>query len=307
LTVAKLRRALDRAASDRKIGAIGCPRNRRAFRIQAKVQRCKTSFGRLEKIEPAGHGKQIRRIRWIPLECGHRACESCGRKLREKASKRMWFPWRSTITLTVPHTIPKERAWENMSGWVSRYMSAWRKWMHEHEPDESREYAWVLEDHKSGYPHCHIVMQRDCEGTYEKWSKFADWSRKAWQDITGLPVVWWRIEKLRKASATSAYITKYLHKSSYNPWHYALIGRRRMWGTSLHPPEIISEGYRLESILDSIDLPSASQKNRDLMRSFGFRLQWETGHGTQEWIRTEDLVLAPAWIDFCATSLAGSG
>lgn len=289
----EIREAIQAASRDLEAGCRGDTRNRAAFRLQRRLDLCGLAHAQLERVDSDG----MRHRMVMPLPCGHRACETCGPPMREAASRRMRHPWRSMITLTVPRTVSSDDAWRSMSSWVSRWMAAWRRWMQRNRPEESREYAWVLEDHQDGYPHVHIVLAASITGSRQRWMAMRDWVWSSWRSVTGLECRRLKIEALRSGSATRAYITKYLSKASYQVWHYALIGRRRMWGTSLKATPAIPSGWRLERILTEQDSPAASQEVAERMIQAGWAREWTSESGVECWIRPEwDVPDIPDWI-----------
>lgn len=77
-------------------------------------------------------------------------------------------------------------------------------------------YAWVIERHKSGFPHMHFLAR----GAYVD----QKWLSQQWQDLTGSPVVW--IEYIRSRTKHVKYLTKYLTKDAtkfgnHKRWHYS--------------------------------------------------------------------------------------
>lgn len=221
----------------------------RLQRYETRIGNCNSVWGILarERTDPDG-------TRWIdrtalPLRCGHRACPTCGEAARGKAAARMFAAWKTTITLTLPHQLTRAEQWRSVGRWVSRWCHALVKWLRRHRPGSPVEYAWVLESHYSGYPHVHVVLEYDCRGSRTQWQEFARWIRSAWRSITGLSVRWVRVEPVRtSAEKLKNYLLKYLTKASYDLSHYAMIGRRRMWATSLPAVPIEPKGWVLETI-----------------------------------------------------------
>lgn len=190
----------------------------------------------------------------IPLRCGHRACPVCGDAARGRASSRMAGDWKSTLTLTVPTGRTRDYLWREMGGWLSRWTAAYKKWLARHRPGASAHYAWVLENHYSGYPHVHLVLEFDVRSPKPQWLEFFHWVRASWREICGLKTKWGHISPIRSTGEKlKNYMLKYLTKASYDVRHYVIIGKNRMWATSVKAQSVGSKGWVLENV-QSYDL-----------------------------------------------------
>lgn len=60
------------------------------------------------------------------------------------------------VTLTVRRDIPLCTAWANIGSWVSAFLNALRTYFYRRKVKIP--YFWVIEPHKDGYPHVHILI-----------------------------------------------------------------------------------------------------------------------------------------------------
>jgi hypothetical protein len=146
------------------------------------------------------------------------------------------------------------------------------------------DYAWCIEDHKSGYPHVHFVSTT-------KWLGY-DWLRDLWARITGLGRSWCHVSPVKDPARARAYLTKYATKGRLSLDVLAIMFRRRIWTCTFQRPAIAeveeppkwflergisSEGARHEH-LDSLTRQAPD----------GWRLKaakcWSFSHFTRQWV-----------------------
>jgi len=310
-----LRSVLTRLQRDTDAGIGGTHESRVAMRMVERLDRCGIPVARMER---SPIGSSIRELMTMPLRCGSRACESCGDKLRDRARERLErgaqspagepIPWRSMITLTMSDRGQDgERAWSSMSGWISRWLAARKKWVQRNRPwmlDFAQSYAWVIEPTQRGWPHVHILMASPL-GSAEAEEQYRLWAVQAWADITGCVVSPARarkrdgrlhgigvdIQPIDSATAASKYLSLYLSKSRFDLWHYVVMGKRRIWSTSRDVPSVTREsaGWRMERIVDADQDPWSSPDEYARLADGGWVLVWESlDSGVTRWYR-------PAW------------
>ena len=60
------------------------------------------------------------------------------------------------VTLTLKRSIPICVAWANIGSWISRFLNRLRTYFYRR--GRKIRYFWVIEAHKDGYPHVHILI-----------------------------------------------------------------------------------------------------------------------------------------------------
>lgn len=184
--------------------------------------------------------------------CGLRWCAKCESSARRYRALRAEGPWSQMVTLTLdPALVSIRRAWSMMSRWVGRLI----RWMQRQAEKRSggpvvtnalsRQlraewsvgmidrlraiphvlYAWALEPHGSGYPHCHLAVS--C-----RWLDYGA-VRKKWRAITRNRRSCPEHTVLADASATNRYLTKYITKASLPPDLCALTRRKRCFWSAM--------------------------------------------------------------------------
>lgn len=260
----------------------------------------------------------------MPLTCGSRACQTCGPKLRTRAAERMErgpvgpsgepIEWRSFLTLTMRVLdVPAETAWERIGSWVSRWMEAAKK------RSSSRiSYARVLEPTKRGWPHVHLVLSVRHPGR-EAAEPFRRWACDMWQEITGCHVskeTEWKLrgkkvpkgtegatehgigvdwQPIQSRAAAAKYLSLYLSKSHLDLWHYAILGKKRIWTTSRDVMPVVEEsaGWRLERVIAPWEDPHEKPDEWAALEEAGWVAVWEMEAGCSLWEREEWDALRP--------------
>jgi hypothetical protein len=308
-TPAVIRGIVDILERDQAQGIEGTEWTRRALRTVRRVERCRRSTARLERVVDGR-----REAMMMPLPCGSRMCQDCGRGLRDRARDRMergnpeepGFQWRTVITLTMRYgDVDGEWAWSRIGSWVSRFLSSMKQWQKKYRPwmcDFPQSYAWVLEQTKRGWPHVHIILARPCGSRWAE-SEFHKWACQRWERLTGCYVsrgfvlkkdgIWHGkgvdIQPVKSHVAAAKYLSLYLSKSYLDKWHYAVLGRKRIWSTSKDIPaeKRESTGWRLERVLEEVDNPCEDPDAWARMEEGGWVPLWETDSGVALWVREE--------------------
>lgn len=141
----------------------------------------------------------------VPIKCRSWNCEYCApeRKSQVVAMAMSGDPERHiTITIRRGQEPTPEDAAKRLSSTWREIVRRWRKKY----PTKTCEYFVVIEAHKSGWPHLHILWR----GAWIDW----EWLKQQSQELINSPSVWigW-ISKLRSAVAyVAAYVGKAAHR-----------------------------------------------------------------------------------------------
>jgi hypothetical protein len=214
-----------------------------AVHTQWRADRCKDDCVTLERRLPSA-GVAMERLQ-VPLRCGLRLCDDCCSVKKSTAKARMRGEWKQFVTLTIPHDrCSRLHAFRLASSWMtklgqrlqevarkgSKQCLAWNcgnRAPHYSMKCEgnSLDYAWVIEEHKDGFPHWHLVWTADylCY----------DFLRELWDDITGLGTSHVHVVRINNSVGVSAYLCKYMTKAHYAPEVLAVCYRKRLWASTL--------------------------------------------------------------------------
>ena len=201
-----------------------------------------------------------------PMGCGRRSCGVCGPAGRLRMGARLaGYEWRRMITLTLPREGSVCDAWRGISGAVRKFLRWMRGDMGENPGDYlqgraapwapglgevATEYAWALEEQPgSGWPHLHLLSgARSVWGA--QWEALARRTKRAWQRAVGAkeaPVVHWKEIEGHRAAAN--YVTKYVTKVALAPMWYAILGKRRVFGSSLRVKRKELIGWKCDGVV----------------------------------------------------------
>jgi hypothetical protein len=213
----------------------------------------------LERCIPAP-GLRVERLA-TPMMCGTRACGVCFDQKRAHAGYRMEGPWKQFVTFTLPQdVVSRYHAWRHCITWMSKLL----KWIAREVCKgtcecravncQSRgqhpivsvnggkfDYAWVVEPHKTDWPHFHVAWTAE----YVCY----DWLRETWAEITGLGLAHIHSKEMYSEDGICRYLTKYMTKSMYSDEILAILYRRRMWASTIRRKPKWEKGYRLVDIL----------------------------------------------------------
>lgn len=226
-----------------------------AAHTQWRADRCGSDCVTLERRVPAA-GLAVERVQ-IPLRCGLRVCDDCCKVKKSAAQARMRGDWKQFVTITIPHdSCSRLHAFRHASRWMTklgqRMQELARKgpkqclsWNCRNRPPHysmktqanTLDYAWVVEEHKDGFPHWHLVWTAEylCY----------DWLRETWDDITGLGISHVHVVKINNAIGVSAYLCKYMTKAHYSADVLATCYRKRLWATTIRKEPEWSQGFQI--------------------------------------------------------------
>jgi hypothetical protein len=231
-------------------------------RMLSRVSLCERGVMTVGRRIALPHSVSDERLTFRP-RCRSRACPPCDEKRRALQERRTEGAWRLFLTVGVPTDKWSTReAWWQISGWATSLMNRIRdygrrgsgrdvvvcpgaRWLHnasvmsadpfERQPSLIR-YAWVIEPHKSGRPHLHVVVTCDFVASA--------WLRKVWGQIVGSPVLWCKIRRVRNVSGISRYMSKYISKSRLPLDILSALDGHRMFACTLPRARTSGDGWR---------------------------------------------------------------
>jgi hypothetical protein len=205
----------------------------------------------------------------VPMTCGLRSCWACFDRYRQAACHRMEGPWKQFQTITLRREgISNLHAWRNMSKWVSELMKRLAResekgiWQCYAGSCESRnaheivntggkklEYAWVIEPHKTPWPHAHVAWS----ASYVCY----DWLREQWEEITGQGIQYVHNRKVYSVDGMCRYLTKYMSKAVHSDEILAVLHRRRLWASTIKKRNVWELGFQMLATLKGVDARDA--------------------------------------------------
>jgi hypothetical protein len=177
-----------------------------------------------------GRNKETGDVSVFGLDCRQRTCRRCGPKRSSRIRKTldkmtMACAGRTLfLTLTLPQDDPSaiHAAWLGFAGRFKRFWKRLKRSL----PACMREvtYAWVLEPHKSGWPHLHMLVFG---------IRFIHWRKvlACWKAVGG-----GHVDVQRVKGDASSYITKYVSKQQWADEDLAdwLSDNRVRWYNATH-------------------------------------------------------------------------
>lgn len=262
----------DRRKAERHSDIVLQDHDRSALRLMlAQLSRCKTGVMALGRVVPGDASAFRERLIFRPACCS-RACPSCDQRRRDRQRSRSEGPWRLFVTIGVPHSQWTCRdAWFQMPGWISSLMARIRDYGRRGMggavavPDDDRiqhanavrgaapgrrapsliKYAWVIEPHKSGWPHLHFVSTA-------RWID-RNWLCTVWGEIVSGVVQWCDIKKVYDVDGVCRYLSKYISKTQLSLDTLGALGAGRMWASTLPVVPIPGSGWRRDDELQRDD------------------------------------------------------
>lgn len=237
---------------------------------EERVRRCSTVWAEARRVGPVAGVMTEERL-LIKLGCGHRTCKTCQRRALQMRSNRLLGDWTTMLTLTYGRALRTVGdAWRRVTDdaqWLCRTLSR----AHKRHTDTPCEYAWVLEEHKDGWPHIHIVGSWSCDLMDDHTLRML-WTSRAGADSW---VVDWR--PTDDPAAVRSYLSKYLSKGALRPDVAAALGKRRMFGRSRDLRPVIEEPDRKDwQELRIVDQMEAAQIMDGAFSWKGHQWDWMT-------------------------------
>lgn len=118
------------------------------------------------------------------------------------------------ITLTLKRDIELQDAWAYINFWVSRFLKRFRDYLRKVKRFKRFDYLGVIEVHKDGYPHVHILARFPFVSIH----KIFEW----WRDNHGQLSEFQGVDVKFVGSEENArsYVLKYLTKAQNTYWRY---------------------------------------------------------------------------------------
>ena len=168
----------------------------------------------------SGYSLEYEEMVYIQQKCNRWGCRHCGaRRVTNLAHKTSAAKPNRLLTLTTwtrNYENPRD-AFEKCSPLVAQLIRRLRK------KHGNIEYLRVVEQHKNGFPHWHLVVRSG----YIPFQSVRD----EWKALTGNLIV--DIRKIKDAKGVYWYIVKYLAKQT----HCRFTDRRVSWSRSFFPPQ----------------------------------------------------------------------
>lgn len=177
----------------------------------------------------SGYSMEFDEIVYIQQKCNRWGCRHCGaRRIQSLAHRTRAAKPNRLLTLTTWTALfdSPRIAFERCSPQVPQLI---RKLRRRH---GEIEYLRVVEKHKNGYPHWHLVVRSG----YIPFPQVRD----TWENLTGNRIV--DIRKLKNSDKVYWYVTKYLAKQTYCPF----TDRRVSWSGKFFPPAEKPQGVGLK-------------------------------------------------------------
>lgn len=214
------------------------------------ASRCGTVYRAWRRREATDESwKEYRLV--APTLCNCRMHPECDQKIRDRQKTRMEGPWTTFVTLTYPHggrDVAKDCV--SVHKWIRDFTEAVReeiktfgqrnvriskqgkrehaKAVRERKDGERHhaifQYAWVIESHKTGFPHVHMC-------TNAKFMR-ASWVEKIWDRITGCKGSHPQVDRVYSVDGVCKYLSTYVSKGGVSPDLLGLWWRKRMWAST---------------------------------------------------------------------------
>lgn len=221
----------------------------------AAAQGCGSRWGAFRRLELSDLGATEYRLA-CQLKCGTRMCDECDAEIRRRESWRAEGPWRMFITLTLPWEVgTQSECWRAIHGFLTAFLREIRRaiadnpnWPVRFEWGDDRtranqhdenadswggrnkfDYAWVLEPHRNGRPHVHLVTNAD----YINYS----WLIGLWRRCTANSRSRLFGARVWQRDGICRYLAKYISKSHLSPDILGMMKGRRLWASTMPRPE----------------------------------------------------------------------
>lgn len=217
---------------------------RRCHWMVESAERC----GRMAVVmHRPGSVRGTREIAAMRIGCRSRMCAPCFKRIRRGHESRIKGPWAQLVTMGLPSgQIGIRQAWESIHVYIRRYTHALRDALRNNSDalavkgGGKLEYAWVIEAHKSGWPHVHMVHNL-------RWLD-REWSRSAWARATRCEILAVHGAVVRDESDCSRYLVKYLAKANLSVDVLSILKNKHLMGSTLRKKPKEDEGWRVVHI-----------------------------------------------------------
>lgn len=118
------------------------------------------------------------------------------------------------ITLTLKRDIDLQDAWCYINSWVSRFLKRFRDYLRRVKKWRRFDYLGVIEVHRDGYPHVHILARFPFVSIH----KIFEWWRDNQRQLSEFQGV--DVKFIGSEENARAYVLKYLTKAQNTYWRY---------------------------------------------------------------------------------------
>ncbi len=118
------------------------------------------------------------------------------------------------ITLTLNRDIELQDAWAYINSWVSRFLKRFRDYLRKVKRFKRFDYLGVIEVHRDGYPHAHILAKFPYVSVHKIYEWWRD-NQKQLSEFQGVDVKF-----IGSQENAKAYVLKYLTKAQNSYWRY---------------------------------------------------------------------------------------
>ncbi len=118
------------------------------------------------------------------------------------------------ITLTLKRNVELQDAWCYINSWVSRFLKRFRDYLRKVKRFKRFDYLGVIEVHRDGYPHVHILARFP----YVSVRKIYEWWRDNQGQLSEFQGV--DVKFIGSQENAKAYVLKYLTKAQNSYWRY---------------------------------------------------------------------------------------
>jgi hypothetical protein len=120
------------------------------------------------------------------------------------------------ITLTLKRDIDQQDAWCYINSWVSRFLKRFRDYLRKVKKWKRFDYLGVIEIHRDGYPHVHILARFP----FVSVRKIYEWWRDNQRQLSEFQGV--DVKFIGSEENARAYVLKYLTKAQNTYWRYEI-------------------------------------------------------------------------------------
>ena len=173
------------------------------------------------------HNPEEKKVRVVvPKRRSHRADYYAWIKHVPLPEGGYWY----LLTLTLYRSIGLEAAWRSINRWVSRFLNRFKTYLRvKYRVDAS--YIWVVEVHKDGFPHVHVLYRMPYVKELD-WRRLLSMFQSYWVDDDDNPLCAPNGVDLkyigRDVKRVRDYVLKYLVKDHHKVWRVQLFSDGRV-------------------------------------------------------------------------------
>lgn len=215
----------------------------------------------------------------VPVRCKRWSCEHCA-KINKRRVIHAGVSGRPRAMLTLTVSSKHYETPDDAAHALKRGLRLLRLHLSRHPKLESFEYLAVFEEHKSGYPHMHLLIT----GKFIPWK----WLREKWELITGSTHI--DIRKLRTHHQAARYVSKYITKGLAT-----FEGCKRWWRSHGYPRPIEEASEDAEIAIGWGRYEGRVDQMAFNLRACGYKVETEP-NGKISWLWPEANGPPPGWM-----------